>query len=317
MTDQPPDRIRVDERGDDLSRARQTLATAYAGIAWTADTTDTPFTYRYAAVGDDAMTLRAVQFDGRLTGELPAGEDFVVQWITRGTGVLDLGREELHLQPGRPQMWPNDAFRFDFQDYDQRLVQVNRGAVDEVAAERGVTVAGARFDHTVQPDERAMRQWRQTVHLISTTTMARSAPPLLQAEMGRLAAVSFLELYPQATADLPPALLLPRNARIRHVVEYVHEHAHLPITSTDLATLANLSLRALQAAFGRLLGMSPNAYIRSVRLDRIRTELLRGDPSAVTVSDVALRWGFAHAGRFSGAYAKQFGEYPSETLRRP
>lgn len=316
MTDQPPARIRVDERGDDVVRARETLATAYAGISWTADTTDVPFTYRYAAAGDDAMTLRAVQFDGHLAGEMPAGEDFVVQWITRGSGILDLGRQELHLQAGRPQMWPNQAFRFDFHDYDQRLVQVNRHAVDEVAFERGVTVAGTRFDHTAQPSDTAMRQWRQTVHLISATTMDRAASPLLQAEMGRLAAVSFLELYPQATADFPSALLLPRNARIRHVVEYVHEHAHLPITSTDLAALANLSLRALQASFGRVLGMSPNAYIRSVRLDRIRTELVHGEPSATAVADVARHWGFAHAGRFSAAYAKQFGEYPSETLRR-
>ncbi len=134
--------------------------------------------------------------------------------------------------------------------------------------------------------------------------------------MSRLAAVSFLELYPQATADLPPELLLPRNERLRHVVEYVHEHAHLPITSTDLAMLANLSLRALQAAFTRVLGVSPNTYIRQVRLDRIQTELLQADPSTTNVADVAKYWGFAHAGRFSSVYAARHGEYPRATLRR-
>ncbi|WIE74993.1 AraC family transcriptional regulator [Curtobacterium sp. MCSS17_007] len=316
MTEQTPAPIRVDERGADITDARRTLATAYAGVAWEADTTDTAFSYRYAAAGDAAMTLRAVQFDGRLTGEMPAGDDFVMQWITRGTGVLDVGPRAIRLEPGRPQLWPGHSFEFAFADYEQRLVQVNRATVVEIATERGVSVSRAGFDHTVRPDDDALRRWRQTVHLISATTMDRAASPLLQAEMGRLAAVSLLELYPQATADLPPELLLPANARLKRVAEYVHEHAHLPITSTDLATLANLSLRALQTAFGRVLGMSPNAYIRQVRLERIRTELLRADPATTNVADVAREWGFAHPGRFSATYAARYGEYPSETLRR-
>ncbi|MBF4616279.1 AraC family transcriptional regulator [Curtobacterium sp. VKM Ac-1376] len=314
MMNEHNDRIRVDERGTDLAAAKQTLATAYDGIEWDAGTTGDAFAYRYAAAGDATMTLRAVHFGGRLTGEMPAGGDFVVQWITSGVGVLGDGDSAIHLVPGRPQMWPNEAFRFRFEDYDQRLVQVNRAAVEGVAAERGLTLR--RFDHTARIDDTAIRQWRQTVQLISATTMDRQASPLLQAEMGRLAAVSLLELYPPATADLPPELLLPQHRRIRQVVEYVHEHAHLPITSTELAAMAHLSLRALQAAFQRLLGMSPNSYIRAVRLDRIRTELLASDPATTNVADVARYWGFAHAGRFSGAYAERHGEYPSETLRR-
>jgi AraC-like DNA-binding protein len=316
MTDPDPATVRVDERGDSLADAERTLTTAYAGIDWSADATDVPFRYRYAASGDAAMTLRSVQFSGRLAGEMPAGDDFVVQWITRGTGVLDVGQREIHLQPGQPQMWPGTAFEFAFEDYDQRLVQVNRSAVDVIAAERGVAVTRAKFDHAAQPDDTAMRQWRQTVHLISATTMDRAASPLLQAEMGRLAAVSLLELYPQATADLPAELLLPQHARIRHVAEYVHEHAHLPITSTDLATLSNLSLRALQVSFQRVMGMSPNAYIRQVRLERIRTELLAAEPATTNVADVARYWGFAHPGRFSATYAAKYGEYPSDTLHR-
>ena len=57
------------------------------------------------------------------------------------------------------------------------------------------------------------------------------------------------------------------------------------------------------------------AYIRRVRLDRIRTELLRADPAVTNVADVARHWGFAHPGRFSATYAARYGEYPSDTLR--
>jgi AraC-like DNA-binding protein len=315
MTDETTDRIRVDERGHDLTAARATLASAYAGVAWSADRTAAEFSYRYAAAGDASMTLRAVQFAGLLSGEMPDGDDYVVQWITRGTGVLDLGRREIHLEPGRPQMWPNEAFQFAFEDYDQRLVQVNRQLVADIGAERGLDTSAFRFDHTAEPDAAAMRRWRQTIHLISSTTMDRAASPLLQVEMGRLAAASLLELYPQQRVTLPEGLLLPRNAHLRTVVEYVHENAHLPITTSDLARLAGLSLRSLQEGFRRHLGTTPNSYLRGVRLDRIHAELLHADPVRTNVAQVARYWGFAHAGRFSAAYAERFGEYPSATLR--
>jgi AraC-like DNA-binding protein len=316
MTDQRPSRIHVARQGDDVVEAHEVLASAYDGIAWSADPIESTFSYRYSAAGDSAMTLRAVEFAGRLTGEMPAGEDFVVQWITRGSGVLGDGDDRLVLQPGRPQMWPNESFSFRFEDYSQRLVQMNRAAVEEIAAERGTPAAHLRFDHTATPDERAMRMWKDSVSLISRTVLDRDASPLLQAEMDRLAAVALLELYPLRQLDLPGELLLPRNAHLRLAAEYVHAHAHLPITSTELAAVAGVGLRALQQAFQRQLGLSPNAYIRQVRLDLVRDALLRGDPGMLNVGDVARQWGFAHAGRFSAAYLQRHGEYPKDTLRR-
>ncbi|MDY0913677.1 helix-turn-helix domain-containing protein [Rathayibacter festucae] len=40
------------------------------------------------------------------------------------------------------------------------------------------------------------------------------------------------------------------------------------------------------------------------------------DPARTTVADIARDWGFTRLGRFSGAYAARFGEYPSRTLQR-
>lgn len=176
--------------------------------------------------------------------------------------------------------------------------------------------AGLQLNHTVRPDDRALQVWRGSVQLISHTVMDRRASPLLRAEMGRLGALALPELYPVVSADLPDELLLPCNAHIHRAVEYVHEHAHLPIASTDIAQVASLSLRALQHAFQRSFNMSPNAYIRQVRLDRFRDALRRADPATANVADIAREWGFAHAGRFSASYFQQHGEYPKDTLRR-
>ena len=85
----------------------------------------------------------------------------------------------------------------------------------------------------------------------------------------------------------------------------------------DVAEAAGVSVRTLQAGFHEHLDNSPTSYIRDLRLDRAHADLLEGDPYAgPQVTDVALRWGFSHFGRFAALYRRRFGERPSETLRR-
>ena len=57
------------------------------------------------------------------------------------------------------------------------------------------------------------------------------------------------------------------------------------------------------------------AFVRSTRLALARDRLQEGRPGA-TVTCVAQECGFDHLGRFSVAYAKRYGETPSETLRK-
>ena len=56
-------------------------------------------------------------------------------------------------------------------------------------------------------------------------------------------------------------------------------------------------------------------YLRDARLRQVRQALLRADPEAC-VTGIAMNSGFAHMGRFSVAYRRQFGESPSQTLKR-
>jgi AraC-like DNA-binding protein len=45
--------------------------------------------------------------------------------------------------------------------------------------------------------------------------------------------------------------------------------------------------------------------------------LLAADGRTTTVSEIALKWGFYHMGRFAIRYKALFGESPSQTLVRP
>jgi len=88
-----------------------------------------------------------------------------------------------------------------------------------------------------------------------------------------------------------------------------------PFTVSSLARAVGLSTRSLSRGFQRLRGYGPMAAVRRARLDRVRLDLLTAGPHA-SVTNVAMRWGFYHLGRFSGLYAAHFGELPSATRRR-
>jgi AraC-like DNA-binding protein len=110
---------------------------------------------------------------------------------------------------------------------------------------------------------------------------------------------------------------LPTPRVVRRVVELVDSTPEKAFTVADLAAYAGVSERSLHAAFRRQLGTSPMSYVRSRRLEQAHDELVDLDPSCgVRVIDVALRYGFTHAGRFAAAYRRRFGESPSTTLRR-
>lgn len=77
-----------------------------------------------------------------------------------------------------------------------------------------------------------------------------------------------------------------------------------------------VSPRKLGYCFQEVLGLSPQAFLRVLRLNAARRELARHDDPDTSVYDVAARWGFWHFGRFSTDYKRQFGESPSSTLKR-
>jgi AraC-like DNA-binding protein len=93
------------------------------------------------------------------------------------------------------------------------------------------------------------------------------------------------------------------------------ERPSYPWSVGELAQSVHLSVRALQQAFSRSVGMSPMSYLRQVRLTQAHRELSNGSPEEFTVREVAERWGFVHHGRFAAAYRSRFGETPRQTLR--
>jgi AraC-like DNA-binding protein len=105
-----------------------------------------------------------------------------------------------------------------------------------------------------------------------------------------------------------------RPAAVRDAMEIIETCPQMPLTTATLAMQGHVSVRTLQEGFRRHLGMSPMAYLRTVRLRHAHRELRSANPTHVTVASIAHRWGFSHLGRFAAAHKAMFGETPLQVL---
>ncbi|MBL1097792.1 helix-turn-helix transcriptional regulator [Streptomyces coffeae] len=107
----------------------------------------------------------------------------------------------------------------------------------------------------------------------------------------------------------PPGHPRPLRAALAFIEANLTEH----ISLGDIARAATCSPRTVSSAFRDRLGLSPMSYVRNLRLDRIRADILAStDP----VGEIAYRWGVVHLGRFAAAYRHRFAELPSATAAR-
>lgn len=83
----------------------------------------------------------------------------------------------------------------------------------------------------------------------------------------------------------------------------------------DLCQSAYCSRRTLASAFEDVCGLPPMKFVRKVRLNALRRELLRSRrPEELSI--VTAGFGYSNAGRLNKEYRELFGERPMETLRQ-
>jgi len=117
-------------------------------------------------------------------------------------------------------------------------------------------------------------------------------------------------------AGPPPGRSLPARRQVlaRRAEEFIRVRIDAPITLFDICDWVGASERSLHLGFLERFGMSPMAYLKVLRLNRARRQLRDAAPGT-SVTDVAMRSGFLHLGRFATDYGRFFCEWPSATLR--
>jgi AraC family ethanolamine operon transcriptional activator len=110
-----------------------------------------------------------------------------------------------------------------------------------------------------------------------------------------------------ARGDAVPAA---RTQSVWRALTAMRDHLDEELDLEDIGRMSGLSGRTLQLACRQMVGLSPIRLLRIERLTRARSALLRSDAH---VTEVALRCGFNHLGRFSTEYRRLFGESPRDT----
>jgi AraC family ethanolamine operon transcriptional activator len=264
-------------------------------------------------------------------GIIPLG-DTMLQVATEGGGNLCYGANthpgptifvplthaEAHVVNAEPL--DDDAFFFISRGADFRI-QVRRRAHAwcSIALPTTGPVAAPSFPASgrVACHPGSVSRLRQLVHRITDALMNQPDQSEAHHTAGR-------DLVDAVTACLPALETarattgrprLDRAQIIRQAMAVIDAASTTP-TARTLAAHVGVTDRTLLRAFHETYGVPPKRYLMCRELHGIRRILCAGAPLDGTVADVLTRHGIWEFGRFAARYRRQFGELPSETLRR-
>lgn len=177
-----------------------------------------------------------------------------------------------------------------------------------------------RFDLQLDMSPESANRWSASIQLLHSELFHPDSLLHLGLGTGPLEEFVMSALLFSAPSNYTSWLARPQHApgrrAVRHALDYIETHLSEPITIADIAAAGETGIRSLEQGFHEELNCTPTAYLRDRRLDRARLDLVEASPiDHLTVTDIAMRWGFGHLGRFASSYRSRFGESPSQTLR--
>lgn len=99
------------------------------------------------------------------------------------------------------------------------------------------------------------------------------------------------------------------HVKLAAVISAMEEAMEAPLTTTELAKIAGFSVRQMERKFRAILGRSPVAYYRSLRLRRAKRLV---EQTTLPISEISIACGFGTFSNFSRKYAQEFGLSPSK-----
>lgn len=275
---------------------------------------------RHAQLGQISLMRLGYGADVRIQPDDLAGF-YLIQLPQYGHATVRCGGEEVESSPQIATVLnPNtDIDMVWYANNEQLMLKIDRLLIEQLAGAMDISVSSSGLVFPVRLEGHRSTNWQLMLrYLVDCARNADSVlqSPLLVSQLEQLVATTFLGAHPPLQPEKMRAIdkVLPKHIRL--VENYLHEQADQLIRVEDLAALAQVSVRSLHAGFKEYCGISPMLYLRQIRLDRARADLIDHHNTATkSVAEVALRWGF-HQGRFSAEYKQRFGETPGQTLQR-
>jgi len=102
--------------------------------------------------------------------------------------------------------------------------------------------------------------------------------------------------------------------KVQNIRDILHQSIQEPVNMDGLSNEMNVSKRLIYHAFKSNYGYTPKRYLLSLRMHRVRQELLLADPMNDSVTGIIQKYNFFNLTAFSTAYKTMFAELPSKTL---
>jgi len=115
---------------------------------------------------------------------------------------------------------------------------------------------------------------------------------------------------PGKAPKFPNRIVMARQAK-----QAIQDHLQQQLSIEQICDHIGCSIRTLHLGFKECYGTTPRQYARTLALNAVHRQLCRLSPNE-TITDIAMRWGFYHLGRFSRQYKILFSELPSATVKR-
>ena len=165
------------------------------------------------------------------------------------------------------------------------------------------------------PDGHALG--RSLARLWSEPLSGSQAPgaQIQQAELEDEVITNYILAATQAGEDPHRSCTDTAPGCVRLAEDYLCARLDQPVSRAELAEASSASIRTLSRGFMRRHSMGPMQFLKARRLDAAYRDLLGANPESTSVTEVALRYGFNHLGKFASDYRQAFRESPSVTLR--
>ena len=294
------------------------MSAGFPSISLSSSDDPRPFRFSLSIAGDERFAVHSLALSGRARGVGTLPEVVAVGGVRSGRLALAYGRQEVDTT--HPYLRLPGASEMRMEDAQLELVTFDPVAFRDAAAGylgTDVDQLGGWTPPSTAPRSRALgTAWRTASDRMFAAAADEQgfSSALVRDRLFDMAVRAVLCTFPLGEPSAPHGELATPQA-VARATAYIDAHVAEHVTLADIAGAARLSVRGVQHAFRRDLGITPLAYLRDRRLDAARVELIASDPATTSVAAVARTWGFAHLSRFAQAYRERFGEYPSATIR--
>lgn len=276
--------------------------------------------HHHAKIADISLNFMHYGTEVDITpGELD--KFFLIQLPLQGFAEINCGKETAVSTKNAASIPAPDkhlSMRWS-EDCEQLMVQISRDAMEKRLSSMIAQPINKplEFDLLMAGDDQKIKAWWRLIDYMLTEF--ESTQPITAgggaAHMEQLIMTNLLYAQPHNYTDT----LLSKShsiapVHVKKAEEYIRAHIAQAISIDDLVAATGVSPRSLHEGFRKFRGQSPLNYLRSLRLESARKELLVADGENVTA--IATKWGFTQLGRFSVTYKEVYGESPSQTIRR-